>query len=138
MLMWRSLLLLVLCVTPALAEVCDKVARADWSPEQGPINVIRAHTVLIWIAVFAAAVASIRLLRSRVLAWIAAFLALLPVCLVGLLWVFSSGDIEMTNAAIREGCWSEGSDWKPVLMVFVFAAAAAFFVWAARGRTVIR
>ena len=109
-------------LSPALAEVCDKVD-PDWNPADGPLSPIGALVdfflspfgiVAIALVVFSWA------LDNRWLAWLTA--TLLVVAAVGLSvdWLYLD---DVGRFAVQEGCRAS-----PILIVVVLCAAAGLLV----------
>ncbi|GJE73520.1 hypothetical protein [Methylorubrum suomiense] len=124
------------CATPAVAEVCDKFAGDDWpsNPPAPGFFSWQGSAQLLAIVMFA--VLMIVWLRSKTLAWVfAACAGLLTALIVTAPFL---DDDDMTRAAIAEGCVVSLTPTGELSRVILFASLAVFFVWMARGRTLLR
>jgi hypothetical protein len=84
-------------MSPAFAEVCDKIVGEDWTRDQGPAGLSIRAKLLLLIALFFLAAWAKRPWLSALLCFVAALSLLL-----GLLFDDENNDI--WRAAIHEGC----------------------------------
>ncbi|WP_129160394.1 hypothetical protein [Bosea sp. Tri-44] len=83
-------------VTPAFAEVCDKIVGEGWTPDQGPAG-LSLQAKLFWFA----GLAAIAILAKR--SWLSGILCVLAMLSLVLLWFETPGE-PIWQAAMREGC----------------------------------
>jgi hypothetical protein len=118
---------LSVCVEPAFAEVCDKVAGEDWDPASGIWGkIFRPAWLLLFVFLPTLLLAACFHCRAIWSSWI---LAILMIAIFVLGNVRSIDDDQILQAAINEGCHNYSLGVFEHFIWLIYALSFAFTGW---------